>query len=167
LTVTAALVLLTTMTIAQDVEKPKDGNPAKEDAVKKKVRLGITLEGMAVASVLDGSTADGMGLKIGDEIQAWANGKADDKTTWTPLAAIADLLGVLNKATVGETASIKVKRGDEVLVLTGELKAEVPPAPAEAGDWTCSEWFQADEDNPPKLKDYEGKTLVLFFFQHW
>ncbi|MEE9312781.1 MAG: PDZ domain-containing protein [Planctomycetota bacterium] len=165
-TVAAVLFLSMAFVHAQKVDKPKDDKP-KEDAVKKKVRLGITLDEMAVDSVLEGSTADGMGLKVGDVIQAWADGKADDETIWKPVSAIADLLAILNNATVGEIASIKVKRGDKIVIVSGELKEQVKEPAAEAGDWTCSEWFQADEKDPPKLKDYEGQTLVLFFFQHW
>jgi S1-C subfamily serine protease len=167
LSIAAALVLSITFVHAQEADKPKEDNKEKEDAAKKKVRLGITLEGMAVATIQKDSTADGMGLKVGDVIQGWADGKADDKTEWKPVASIQDLLAILNKAVVGEIASVKVKRGDETVIVSGELKEQVPEPPAEAGDWTVSEWFQADEKNPPKLADYEGETLVLFFFQHW
>ena len=132
------------------------------------MRLGITLDGMAVDSVLEGSTADGMGLKVGDLIQAWADGKADDETIWKPVSAIADLLAILNNATVGEIASIKVKRGDKIVIVSGELKEQVKEPAAEAGDWTCSEWFQADEKRPTKVERLrKARPLVLFFFQHW
>lgn len=37
-----------------------------------------------------------------------------------------------------------------------------------APDWHVNKWFQLpNSDHPPEIKQYQGKVLVLFFFQSW
>ncbi|MBA2481909.1 MAG: PDZ domain-containing protein [Planctomycetes bacterium] len=92
--------------------------------------LGVTLDaegasfdpaaGLPVASVIPGSTAALMGVKVGDHL-CQANG--------TPLAAPADLGTALEAIPAGAALRLSVRRGDELLVLDGT--ASLMPQPSE------------------------------------
>jgi len=148
----------------------QEGKVEKNKAVKEKnkIFLGVSLKGMSVTRVMEDSSASSMGIIAGDEIKAWCKGKATENAKWVEMSSVEELKMMFSEiGEIGDTASLKVVRDNKETVLTGKLKERPKPKLPEAGDWTVSKWFQADEENPPKLEDYKGKTLVMFFFQHW
>jgi len=81
------------------------------------VRLGIYPEevegGVKVKEVAKGTAAEAAGLKAGDVIT-----EMDGK----PIKGLSDLRKILRSKKPGDTATLKIKRGDQTLTLTAKFK---------------------------------------------
>jgi carboxypeptidase Q len=75
--------------------------------------LGVTLDGMAIASVSKGSVAEKAGLKVGDRFI---------KGSGKPINSIEDLRSIIQAAR--GSASFVVVRGDKEITLTAEFDAQ-------------------------------------------
>lgn len=140
--------------------------------------LGISTKArddLKVVQILPKGTADAIGIKIGDVIKA-ISVKGEKIHEWKEVGTVQEVLQVYADMTVGGQVQVRVSRNGEILTMKGKIldyKFErlqsLPekglkgfPAPA----WKCSDWFQAGELTP-ELSSFEGKFVVLFFFQHW
>ncbi|MFM2090915.1 MAG: hypothetical protein RLZZ127_1404, partial [Planctomycetota bacterium] len=94
---------------------------AAEDAPKPSLGVSVDTgaldQGLPVLSVVPGGSADRMGVKVGDRILQ-VNGKP---------ATNDDLRAFLRTAKLGDTVALQIRRGTEVLAVSGPLAER--PAP--------------------------------------
>ncbi len=85
------------------------------------VDTGAIEDGLPILSVIPGSAADRMGLKVGDRILQ-VNGKR---------ATNEDMKNIVRTAKIGDTIALQIRRGTELLAMSGPLTER--PAPRDVG----------------------------------
>ena len=81
------------------------------------VRPGQSDSGAAVGEVAPGGTAAVLGLQTGDVI-TWMNGAAVNSTD--------DMVARIRALRVGETVTVRVRRGNQIVELSGVAQAGTP-----------------------------------------
>ena len=115
--------------------------------------------GVLVKAVKPNSTGSDLGLKVGDLII---------ETDGIAVTTVKDLIGVFTRKPLfkGDTMTMKVKRGDEVLDLEATLRG-VTVTDSPAPEWAFKRWGNVPEgEKAPTVASLKGKVIVLFAFQH-